>query len=194
MSTEPIERSDAVPSPSARTPLAVPGRRRGAARGSARAVVRLVVLGAVWSTCRRLLDDPTRTRQWAEYLCYATLAVGIDIAWGYGGMLVLGQGVFFGLGAYAMGMYLSLEQVGPGRAAELHDALQRLRRAAAGSGSRSSTSGSRRRWRCSSRCCVAGAARLAGVLAGASAGPYFAILTQAMALVFIADPGRPAEA
>jgi len=60
------------------------------------------------------LDDPTRTRQWAEYLCYAALAVGIDVAWGYGGMLVLGQGMFFGLGAYAMGMHLSLEQVGPG--------------------------------------------------------------------------------
>jgi urea transport system permease protein len=60
------------------------------------------------------LDDPTRTRQWAEYLCYAALAVGIDLAWGYGGMLVLGQGLFFGLGAYAMGMHLTLEQVGPG--------------------------------------------------------------------------------
>jgi urea transport system permease protein len=61
-----------------------------------------------------VLGDPTRTRQWAEYLCYAILAVGLDIAWGYGGMLALGQGVFFGLGAYAMGMYLSLEQVPPG--------------------------------------------------------------------------------
>ena len=61
-----------------------------------------------------LLDDPTRTRQWAEYFCYAALAIGIDVAWGYGGMLVLGQGLFFGLGAYAMGMHLSLEQVGPG--------------------------------------------------------------------------------
>ena len=60
------------------------------------------------------LDDPTRTRQWAEYLCYAMIAVGLDIAWGYGGMLALGQGVFFGLGAYAMGMYLSLEQVPAG--------------------------------------------------------------------------------
>ena len=43
------------------------------------------------------------------------VAVGIDIAWGYGGMLVLGQGVFFGLGAYAMGMHLTLEQVEPGQ-------------------------------------------------------------------------------
>jgi urea transport system permease protein len=61
-----------------------------------------------------VLDDPTRTRQWAEYLCYAMIAVGLDIAWGYGGMLALGQGVFFGLGAYSMGMYLSLEQVPDG--------------------------------------------------------------------------------
>ncbi len=64
-----------------------------------------------WPT---IIDDPTRIRQWAEYLCYAMVAVGIDIAWGYGGMLALGQGVFFGLGAYAMGMHLSLEQVPDG--------------------------------------------------------------------------------
>ncbi len=62
-----------------------------------------------------LLDDPTRIRQWAEYLSYAMIAVGIDIAWGYGGMLTMGQGVFFGLGAYAMGMHLSLEQVPDGQ-------------------------------------------------------------------------------
>jgi urea transport system permease protein len=61
-----------------------------------------------------VISDPTRIGQWAEYLCYATLAVGLDIAWGYGGMLVLGQGLFFGLGAYAMGMHLSLEQVPKG--------------------------------------------------------------------------------
>ena len=60
------------------------------------------------------IGDPTRIRQWAEYLCYAMIAVGISIAWGRGGMLTLGQGVFFGLGAYSMGMYLSLEQVPDG--------------------------------------------------------------------------------
>jgi len=58
-----------------------------------------------------VIGDPTQVRQWAEWLCYAMLAVGLDIAWGYGGMLALGQGLFFGLGAYSMGMYLSLEQV-----------------------------------------------------------------------------------
>jgi len=58
-----------------------------------------------------VISDPTQVRQWAEWLCYAMLAVGLDIAWGYGGMLALGQGLFFGIGAYSMGMYLSLEQV-----------------------------------------------------------------------------------
>jgi len=61
-----------------------------------------------------LMGNPSDIRQWAEWLCYAMIAVGLDIAWGYGGMLCLGQGLFFGLGAYAMGMHLSLEQVPKG--------------------------------------------------------------------------------
>jgi urea transport system permease protein len=61
-----------------------------------------------------LLGGPTDVRTWAEWLCYAMIAVGLDVAWGYGGMLALGQGLFFGLGAYAMGMHLSLEQVPDG--------------------------------------------------------------------------------
>lgn len=47
--------------------------------------------------------------------CYALVAVGIGLAWGRGGMLTLGQGLFFGLGAYAMAMHLKLEDAGPGR-------------------------------------------------------------------------------
>ena len=74
----------------------------------------LVLFAVALFAWPEVLDDPTRIRQWAEYLCYAMIAVGLDIAWGYGGMLALGQGVFFGLGAYAMGMYLSLEQVPDG--------------------------------------------------------------------------------
>lgn len=66
----------------------------------------------------RLVGSPTDARQWAEWLCYAMVAVGLDIAWGYGGMLALGQGLFFGLGAYSMGMYLSLEQVPKGSVPE----------------------------------------------------------------------------
>jgi len=44
-----------------------------------------------------------------KYLTYAILALGIDLIWGYAGVLSLGHGVFFGLGAYAMGMHLMLE-------------------------------------------------------------------------------------
>ena len=44
-----------------------------------------------------------------KFLTYAILALGLDLLWGYAGVLCLGHGVFFGLGAYAMGMHLMLE-------------------------------------------------------------------------------------
>ncbi len=47
-----------------------------------------------------------------KYLCYAMLAVAIDLVWGYCGILSLGHGAFFALGGYAMGMYL-MRQIGP---------------------------------------------------------------------------------
>ena len=49
-----------------------------------------------------------------KYCCWAMAAVGIGLAWGRGGMLVLGQGVFFGLGGYVMAMHMKLEAAGPG--------------------------------------------------------------------------------
>jgi urea transport system permease protein len=49
-----------------------------------------------------------------KYACWAVAAVGIGLAWGRGGMLVMGQGVFFGLGGYAMAMHMKLEAAGPG--------------------------------------------------------------------------------
>lgn len=50
----------------------------------------------------------------AKYLCTAIVAVGVCLAWGRGGLLTLGQGVFFGLGGYAMAMHLKLADAGPG--------------------------------------------------------------------------------
>ncbi|GAA1535564.1 urea ABC transporter permease subunit UrtC [Dactylosporangium maewongense] len=50
----------------------------------------------------------------AKYLCLAMVAIGIGLAWGRGGLLTLGQGVFFGLGGYAMAMHLKLADAGPG--------------------------------------------------------------------------------
>lgn len=46
-----------------------------------------------------------------KYLCYALLALAIDLVWGYCGILSLGHGAFFALGGYAMGMYL-MRQIG----------------------------------------------------------------------------------
>ncbi len=50
----------------------------------------------------------------AKFCCLAMVAVGIGLAWGRGGMLTLGQGVFFGLGGYLMAMHLKLADAGPG--------------------------------------------------------------------------------
>ena len=49
-----------------------------------------------------------------KYLALAILALGMDLIWGYTGILSLGQAVFFGLGAYAMGMHLVLGSSGRG--------------------------------------------------------------------------------
>ena len=47
-----------------------------------------------------------------KYLCFAILALSLDLVWGYCGILSLGHGAFFALGGYAMGMYL-MRQIGP---------------------------------------------------------------------------------
>ncbi|CAN5398836.1 urea ABC transporter permease subunit UrtC [soil metagenome] len=69
------------------------------------AVVLLVVLPS--------LLDAFRLNLIGKYLTYAFVAVGLVMAWGYGGILSLGQGVFFGLGGYAMAMFLKLEASDP---------------------------------------------------------------------------------
>ena len=45
---------------------------------------------------------------WGKYLCYAILAIAVDLLWGYTGLLSLGQALFFSLGGYMMGMHLML--------------------------------------------------------------------------------------
>jgi urea transport system permease protein len=47
-----------------------------------------------------------------KYLCYAMLALAVDLIWGYCGILSLGQAAFFSLGGYAIGMYL-MREIGP---------------------------------------------------------------------------------
>ncbi|MGO4386986.1 urea ABC transporter permease subunit UrtC [Microvirga sp. 2YAF29] len=47
-----------------------------------------------------------------KYICFALLALSVDLIWGFCGILSLGHGAFFALGGYAMGMYL-MRQIGP---------------------------------------------------------------------------------
>jgi urea transport system permease protein len=61
-------------------------------------------------------DSPFYIPDWVvgligKYLCYALLAIALDLVWGYCGILSLGHGAFFALGGYAMGMYL-MRQIG----------------------------------------------------------------------------------
>ena len=49
-----------------------------------------------------------------KYMCFAIVALGLDVIWGYTGIMSLGHGVYFGLGAYCMAMYLKLAASGGG--------------------------------------------------------------------------------
>jgi urea transport system permease protein len=60
-----------------------------------------------------LSTDIFRLNLIGKYLTYAFVAVGLVMLWGYGGILSLGQGVFFGLGGYCMAMFLKLEASDP---------------------------------------------------------------------------------
>lgn len=53
--------------------------------------------------------DSFRLNLFGKYLTYAFVAIGLVLCWGMGGILSLGQGVFFGLGGYCMAMFLKLE-------------------------------------------------------------------------------------
>ncbi len=73
----------------------------------------LVLLTVLLAVVLPLSLDIFRLNLVGKYLTYAFVAVGIVMLWGYGGVLSLGQGVFFGLGGYAMAMFLKLEASDP---------------------------------------------------------------------------------
>ena len=85
------------------------------------AIAFLVVLGvlAVLVPALNLMVPPSSPLHlpiylealFGKYVCYALLALAIDLIWGYCGILSLGHGAFFALGGYAMGMYL-MRQIG----------------------------------------------------------------------------------
>ena len=59
-----------------------------------------------------LILSDFRLNQLGRFLALAIVALGLDLIWGYGGMLSLGQGLFFGLGAYGFAMFLKLQAGG----------------------------------------------------------------------------------
>ncbi len=75
----------------------------------------LIVLAAVLLP---VLLPPFRLNLLGRFLSLGIVALGIDLIWGYTGMLSLGQGIFFALGGYALAMYLQLNELKPGELPE----------------------------------------------------------------------------
>ncbi|MEM9629172.1 MAG: urea ABC transporter permease subunit UrtC [Pseudomonadota bacterium] len=72
----------------------------------------LILAVLIFLVMPAMLDD-FRLNLFGKYLTYAFVAVGLVLCWGVGGILSLGQGVFFGLGGYCMAMFLKLEASTP---------------------------------------------------------------------------------
>lgn len=60
-----------------------------------------------------MVSPEFRVPLYGKYLSFAFVALGIVLSWGYCGILSLGQGIFFGIGAYALAMFLKLEASSP---------------------------------------------------------------------------------
>ncbi|MEF2552122.1 urea ABC transporter permease subunit UrtC [Aurantimonas sp. A2-1-M11] len=72
----------------------------------------LVPMANLWLPASHPLHVPSyAVPLFGKYVCYALLALALDLVWGYVGILSLGHGAFFALGGYAMGMYL-MRQIG----------------------------------------------------------------------------------
>ncbi len=146
-------------------------------------LVRFVIMAATLLLVAPWLLSDFRLSLLAKFLCFAIIAVGIGLAYGQGGMLVLGQGLFFGIGGYAMGMHLKIVDAGEGQLPDIltysgkYDSLPAL-------------------WKPFSSAWfaipmaillpMAIAALLgAAIFRQRIRGPYFAILSQALAAAFV---------
>jgi len=80
---------------------------------SRKELIGFAILAAVIFLLLPAVLDSFRLNLFGKYLTYAFVAVGLALCWGAGGILSLGQGVFFGLGGYCMAMFLKLEASTP---------------------------------------------------------------------------------
>ncbi len=81
--------------------------------GGKNGLIHVAILAVILMVVIPLSVDIFRLNLIGKYLCYAFVAVGLVLCWGYGGILSLGQGVFFGLGGYCLAMFLKLEASDP---------------------------------------------------------------------------------
>ncbi|MFP5505763.1 MAG: urea ABC transporter permease subunit UrtC [Gammaproteobacteria bacterium] len=81
--------------------------------GGRQGALGLAILAALIFLVLPMFLDIFRLNLVGKYLTYAFAAVSLVLLWGYGGILSLGQGVFFGLGGYCMAMFLKLEASDP---------------------------------------------------------------------------------
>lgn len=81
--------------------------------GGRRGTLNLAILAVLLIVVFPLAVDIFRLNLIGKYLSYAFIAIGLVMLWGYGGILSLGQGVFFGLGGYCIAMFLKLEASDP---------------------------------------------------------------------------------
>ena len=76
-------------------------------------VLCIAILAVLIMVVFPLVFDNFRLNLVGKYLTYAFVALGLVMCWGDAGILSLGQGIFFGIGGYAMAMFLKLEASSP---------------------------------------------------------------------------------
>ena len=76
-------------------------------------LLQILIIAVLTMVVLPLSVDIFHLNLFGKYLTYAFVAVGLVLCWGYGGILSLGQGIFFGLGGYCMAMFLKLEASTP---------------------------------------------------------------------------------
>lgn len=81
--------------------------------GGKEGAIGLAILAALILLVMPMFLDVFRLNLMGKYLTFAFVAIGLVMCWGHGGILSLGQGIFFGIGGYCMAMFLKLEASDP---------------------------------------------------------------------------------
>lgn len=77
--------------------------------GGKEGAIGLAILAVLILIVMPMFLDIFRLNLMGKYLTFAFVAIGLVLCWGHGGILSLGQGIFFGIGGYCMAMFLKLE-------------------------------------------------------------------------------------